>query len=812
MKPIIKLYNREFSLVAIIDDYEQASFEHNLYSAGSFTITINYNIPNARLFERGLFVQFGDSPYDFGEIITVSNSIGSNGKSSEYLNVTGYDARYLFKRRIIKNLNNNDTWSMTARGEYAMRSLIYDQCGLGAEEKRRLPINNTIPNEINTIGSTYSVSEAYSNLYDVLVTIATQSEIGWAVLFDGSSLNLYFYSGTDLSNSVFFSTDYESLASGNYSDSSSSYANTVYIGGKGTGSERDIYEGENGSPEGLDRFEAFDNQSSMTIESEYEAEALNMLSQYGQTISMSGAGLAKCPYIFREQYNIGDTVKLAFSGKSANVQILSVTESWRWNKYGLTFSFGKPINTINDQLNIILRKIQEASNKTSSTSSVKWYNIGTETEQDKADVTFDTLGFTGAIPSGGRTFTLYRDDEGTGAKNYTIYTKNLTGSDNLILTTGVSGKTTATIGSGNSIIHLYVDTDGNVVTQSVATTSTVEEGNTLPVTSEGVAAAIGGQYPIPIDKGGTNATTAKEAEYNLISGVETVETEPDDNRYLALRNQTLSSSKGTFRWTKCSSVWNWIKSKIQSIALTIGSTTSAIAETLYGSLTVKNSSGTTTASITQNGEISSQTLYANGYKLKRYFAVDLSGLSTSNFYPVTFPSSDLELDCEIHSPNLVGSAAYNQNLIHFKLIAQGWSDTPKRLIVLSSGRYEANETTIGCIAYGNEGGVNCVWLRGGMLYRFYCNKTPTLRTSDYSNGNEKFTVGTNYYGGSNSNLTICWTPGSFASMYTTNGIQASSGFIGALTGNATSATTAETANKIRTSAPSSPANGDIWIS
>jgi hypothetical protein len=53
------------------------------------------------LFERGLFVQFGSDPYDFGEIITLTNSIGSDGKGSEYLNITGYDSRYLFKRRVI---------------------------------------------------------------------------------------------------------------------------------------------------------------------------------------------------------------------------------------------------------------------------------------------------------------------------------------------------------------------------------------------------------------------------------------------------------------------------------------------------------------------------------------------------------------------------------------------------------------------------------------------------------------------------------------------------------------------------------------
>ena len=558
-KPVIKLYDTNFTLIAIIDDYQQVSFEHNLYSAGTFTITINYNIPNAKLFERGLFVQFGDSPFDFGEIITLTNSISTNGKGSEYLNITGYDARYLFKRRIIRNLNNNDTWSMTARGEYAMRSLIYDQCGLGAEEKRRLPITNIIPAEENSIGSVYSVSEAYSNLYDVLVTIATQSAIGWAVLFDGSALSLYFYSGSNLSDSVFFSTDFESLANGNYSDSSSSYANSIYIGGKGSGSERDIYEGEDGSPTGLNRFEAFDNQSGMTTEEEYEAEALSMLSQYGQTITMSGAGLAKCPYIFREQYNIGDVIKLAFSGKSANVQILSVTENWIWNTYGLSFNFGKPVNNITDQLNLILRKIQEASNTSSACESVKWYDIATEIEQEQKDVTFNTLGFTGVIPSGGRTFTLYRDNEGTGAKSYTVYTKNLTGSDNLILTTGVTGATTATITAGNSVRSVFVDTDGNVIVQSVnhsASADTATKAQSLQTAhsiqtdlastssanfdgTENITPGVTGK--LGYANGGTNATTLLGILQNLRNGVTGASVGNEQSNY----NAYITASKFT---------------------------------------------------------------------------------------------------------------------------------------------------------------------------------------------------------------------------------------------------------------------------
>ena len=51
-KPQLKVYRYEngFEQIAIIDDYEDASFERNIYSAGQFTITINRNIPNAMYF------------------------------------------------------------------------------------------------------------------------------------------------------------------------------------------------------------------------------------------------------------------------------------------------------------------------------------------------------------------------------------------------------------------------------------------------------------------------------------------------------------------------------------------------------------------------------------------------------------------------------------------------------------------------------------------------------------------------------------------------------------------------------------------
>ena len=488
-KPILKLYkyeNSQFILQAQIDDFQEISFERNLYQAGTFTISINYNIPNALLFERGMFVQFGNDPYDFGEIITITDTIGADGKGSQIRTITGYDSRYILKRRVIKNMNSNGLWNMTAKGELCLRNLIKDQCGSGAESKRQLPIINTIPASADAIGKEYSVSEQFTNLYEVCKTIATQSEIGWRLAFDGTSLTLECYEGTDRSQTVQFSTSFDSLANGEFSDSSESFSNAIYVGGKGDNEERDIYEGENGTPSGLDRFESFDNQSSMTTESEYEAEALSMLTQYGQTIQMSGNGLAKCPYIYKEQYDVGDLITVAFSGKSAVVQILSVTEHWTWGNYNIQFSFGKPQNNLSEQLQLMLRKIQSASNKEKATESVRWYNVANVNSMSASDVTFNTIGFTGTLTAN-KTFTFYLDDEKTGAKSYNIYVKNLSGNYNLTLTTGRSGKTNYVLKGGVNLTgRILVDDEGNITSQSVTATSVIESGNNQPATSGGV--------------------------------------------------------------------------------------------------------------------------------------------------------------------------------------------------------------------------------------------------------------------------------------------------------------------------------------
>ena len=142
---------------------------------------------------------------------------------------------------------------------------------------------------------------------------------------------------------------------------------------------------------------------------------------------------------------------------------------------------------------------------------------------------------------------------------------------------------------------------------------------------------------------------------------------------------------------------------------------------------------------------------------KNYHVVDLTSLSQDDFYPIIFNAKHYVNDCEIHSPNVGGSSAYNQNILHFQLHACGYSDTPKSFKVLSYGTYSNSEITIGAVGYGNTSGEHCVWVRGGMKYEFICNIKPVLYIDGFSNNEQTFMPGTNYYGGENVKVTICWS-------------------------------------------------------
>lgn len=173
--------------------------------------------------------------------------------------------------------------------------------------------------------------------------------------------------------------------------------------------------------------------------------------------------------------------------------------------------------------------------------------------------------------------------------------------------------------------------------------------------------------------------------------------------------------------------------------------------------------------------------HLNDLNVDYIYTINCTSLSTSNFYPVVFSSNDRPLHCKIQSDSRSNSHAYNQNILEFSFVARGWSDTPKKLTIINYGCYSNSEITIGCIGNGNEEGITCVWVRGGSNYRIWSNRVGSLKTSDYTSGNEIFTVGTGYSGGTNTKVTIYFTPQSTISsgMYVNDLIKSSSNIFAA---------------------------------
>ena len=256
---------------------------------------------------------------------------------------------------------------------------------------------------------------------------------------------------------------------------------------------------------------------------------------------------------------------------------------------------------------------------------------------------------------------------------------------------------------------------------------------------------------LPIANGGTGVTTQADINKAFIGnldignddvtdGTEFVSSWASDNGFAETAEGALNKPYKR-QFVK---VWNYIKGKISSVL----------------GLTKDNYGGKASTAGTADNATTADTATTANYARNMYSQTfDLSALDKTKFYPVVCYTGVDFAEVAICSESAMASAEYNQNRIHFDISTQGWSDLPYTLNIREYGCYENNEITIGCIGRGVHSGAWAIWLRGGLHYTcFSRNADLSLKTSDYTYGDETYTVGTNYYGGSNSNVGVMFTP------------------------------------------------------
>ena len=348
---------------------------------------------------------------------------------------------------------------------------------------------------------------------------------------------------------------------------------------------------------------------------------------------------------------------------------------------------------------------------------------------------------------------------------------------NTAITNAINNLDVSSVGGDGKYISAISETDGKISATST-TMDTVPTANSVKaVTSGGIKTAIStaetnaknlanATGTLAVANGGTGETTANAAADTFINSLPTGTDVPVDADYYVCQ----AAGGGTIDTRYCrrpmSKLWEYIKGKISSVL--------GLTKDTYGG----NSATATTADSAKN--MYSQTL-------------DLSKLDKTKFYPVFCFSGENFAEVAVFSTGGSGSAEYNQNRIHFDISTQGWTDEPFTLNIREYACFDNKEITIGCIGRGLQDGGWAIWLRGGRTYScFTRNCKLSLKTSDYTYGAEKYTVGTNYYGGKNNNVKVEFTPqstitnGSYSSRpITAPGIKATMGFTGDLKGNVT---------------------------
>lgn len=124
---------------------------------------------------------------------------------------------------------------------------------------------------------------------------------------------------------------------------------------------------------------------------------------------------------------------------------------------------------------------------------------------------------------------------------------------------------------------------------------------------------------IGLGYGGTGATTAKGAEYNVLAGLIENSASMDDNSRIVSAYTYPNTTDGRLFWRKASVLWDYIKKKTDALYATAGHTQSAstISSGTFTGTVYANASAQTNVNTSQIRNISAGTedLVANGSSL-----------------------------------------------------------------------------------------------------------------------------------------------------------------------------------------------------
>lgn len=375
------LLDNELKKKYIIDTYSSAIWAKRYNDIGDCELVISASIENFRKIKECKYIARNDDDM----VCKIKKvELQTDEENGDQLILTGKDITDILNQRIvIKQTNFNGSV------EDYIRTLINDSIIKPTNTDRKIK-NFTLANKK---GFTETIREqvTYDNVGDKIQKLCKQYGWGYKVTINNGSFIFALYKGSDISEYITFSHNYDNISTTDYSKDDSNIKNVALVAGEGEGVARKTITIGNGI--GIDRHELYVDARDISSEIDYDelltnypngkekvinnviyyqvnginiavltkndaGEITNVqlcnniymenlkntgyekMSEYTSITSFAGEIIVGMSYKYKEDYNLGDIVNIVNEyGISINVRISEVIENQDDNGYTMEPTF-----------------------------------------------------------------------------------------------------------------------------------------------------------------------------------------------------------------------------------------------------------------------------------------------------------------------------------------------------------------------------------------------------------------------------------------------------------------------------------------
>lgn len=247
----IYVLDKELKMVGIVDAYKSLIWASRYDETGDCELYLEANAETIDLLRMGRYLGRNGETM----VCRIENiEIDTDADDGNYLIVSGKDGKAFLDQRIVWGTEISD-----GLAEAFLRQLVYHSLISPSNASRRLisPQGVDLLALGNTAGFTEATTEqtSYENVGEKVREVCKRYGWGYRVRYDGTVFRFELYKGTDRSNEVFFSDQYENLASTKYKDSRANMGNVALTAGEGEGAARMTM--SQGTAAGSERFEIY---------------------------------------------------------------------------------------------------------------------------------------------------------------------------------------------------------------------------------------------------------------------------------------------------------------------------------------------------------------------------------------------------------------------------------------------------------------------------------------------------------------------------------------------------------------------------